>query len=927
MSLLLLLRGSAVPKLATLLEAFTTTPGNWTATNGATVSGGNAVLPCVSSYSQLEANGSYDFSSSYTQIKVAELPLVGNVSTEAQFFVWNEWNYYVLIEKIGSNLLCRVRVNSVDTDNYLTYDATNHKYWRIDESAGNVLFKTSPDGSTWTTHFTVAHTFPGGVLLDTTVRLSCGYFATETSPGDFRVSSVGPVPEAQGPADGTLGGLTGAFAGTGKGNGALAGSLGALTASFAGTGKGNAALAGTLGGLSATLAGTGKGNGALAGTLGGLTGAFVGAGKGNGTLAGNLGGLTSSFVGTGTASGPIAGSLGSLTGAFTSQSPDQGAIAGSLGSVTVSFAATAKVTGALDGTFVGPKQRVLDENFSAHPAGAWVEYESHGNWIVPPSGNQTIQIVDVSGNKVLDVESEHVGGAGSSITYAGLVLSSSEYDNWTRITAEMMTTAQWRTPTPEDWEVAWLLWNFEHVNHFYYLILKPGAGWEFGKEWHDGIIQRQDFLAYSFAESYPINHNYKITVDQEVNGTDVITSVTIEDLTAATAPVLLVDRFVDDGSRESGAAYPAGRIGLYVEDSTGRFDNITVDNAPMLRAAAEANAALSGTLGALTASFAGASTAGTNTGALAGTLGNLTANFAGTGKDDGVLAGTLGSVTASFTGTNRSTAVLAGALGNVTASLSATGRGTGALAGNLGGLTGSFAGANEGEGPLLGNLGGLTGSFSGTGKTTGTLSGNLTGLQASFSGSAAGGYLAAALPTVTGSFSATAKASGTAAGTLGPLTASFTGTNEGEGPILGNLGGLTGAFNGTGKTTGALSGTLGGLTASFTGSAAGGHLVASLQNVTASFDGTAKATGAVAGTLQGLTANLAELSESEGTLSQQLGNLTGSLSGTARGTGALVLSLPGLAAAFVGTSPDVLDQSDLFPFFARRYSYATTGRE
>lgn len=206
-----------LPKADTLSESFSSTPVDWLAYNGATISAGNAVLPCTSSYSRWESAEKYDLISSSTQIDVAGLPAIGNVSTEAQFFVWHDSSNYLLIEKIGSSLLCRVKDSGVDTDNYLTYNAVNHRFWRIEESAGNALFRTSADGSSWTTQYTVGHTMASQLAV-VQVRLQSGYYATETGPGDFLVAQVGTSTATDAPA------------GTGSGTGTAYDAAAAVTA-------------------------------------------------------------------------------------------------------------------------------------------------------------------------------------------------------------------------------------------------------------------------------------------------------------------------------------------------------------------------------------------------------------------------------------------------------------------------------------------------------------------------------------------------------------------------------------------------------------------------------------------------------------------------------------------------------------------------
>lgn len=181
-----------LPKLATLTQNFLSTPVDWTAANSASVSGGLAILPCGSTYSSLVTTNQFDAIGSSAFIDVSELPAIGTGTTEAQFQVWFDVDNYLLIEKIGTTLLCRVRDSAVNTDNYLTYVPGTHRFWRIAESSGNAIFSTSADGFTWTTAFTVAHTMTTE-LANTQVRLGCGYYGTETTPGTFKVASVNIV--------------------------------------------------------------------------------------------------------------------------------------------------------------------------------------------------------------------------------------------------------------------------------------------------------------------------------------------------------------------------------------------------------------------------------------------------------------------------------------------------------------------------------------------------------------------------------------------------------------------------------------------------------------------------------------------------------------------------------------------------------------
>lgn len=228
--------------------------------------------------------------------------------------------------------------------------------------------------------------------------------------------------------------------------------------------------------------------------------------------------------------------------------------------------------GLTDQTITGPY--TLSEDFESYSLGAWTEPNIYGNWQVAASGNQIINVISTDGDKQLETESEAVGGGGG--TFASLVLSTREYGYWHRIVVEYTTTAQFRTPTPNVWECAWVLFDFLNVNHFYSFILKPTAGWELAKEWWDGSAQRQDFLALDATGTWPLGHRLRLVIDQTTSGLGVTIAVTAQDMTAGTAPVLLTTT-TDDGTRASGPSYPNGKIGLYTEDSRARWELVTVD--------------------------------------------------------------------------------------------------------------------------------------------------------------------------------------------------------------------------------------------------------------------------------------------------------------------------------------------------------------
>ncbi|MBW2526730.1 MAG: hypothetical protein JRI23_21280 [Deltaproteobacteria bacterium] len=72
-----------------------------------------------------------------------------------------------------------------------TYDAVEHRWWRIRERAGTIHFDTSPNGTSWTER--TAHptpTYAGAVQM----RFGAGYFGSVTSPGRARFDNANVTP-------------------------------------------------------------------------------------------------------------------------------------------------------------------------------------------------------------------------------------------------------------------------------------------------------------------------------------------------------------------------------------------------------------------------------------------------------------------------------------------------------------------------------------------------------------------------------------------------------------------------------------------------------------------------------------------------------------------------------------------------------------
>lgn len=100
----------------------------------------------------------YNFTGRRTAVKLPTVPAA--TSGEAWLRLTTDANNWLSIGKSGTNLVLRKRVAGVNSDTTVAYDAVNHLWLRITESAGTVLWQSSPDGSVWTTQRTVSAALP-----------------------------------------------------------------------------------------------------------------------------------------------------------------------------------------------------------------------------------------------------------------------------------------------------------------------------------------------------------------------------------------------------------------------------------------------------------------------------------------------------------------------------------------------------------------------------------------------------------------------------------------------------------------------------------------------------------------------------------------------------------------------------------------------
>jgi hypothetical protein len=143
-------------------------------------------------------------------------------------------------------------------------------------------------------------------------------------------------------------------------------------------------------------------------------------------------------------------------------------------------------------------------------------------------------------------------------THSALVVGP-EYNGAFAYACGVTTAQQLRQGTdPNDWEVAWLVWNYTDNDHFYYFIAKA-VGWELGKRVPVSTAAPggQVFLKTGSDPVFPIGARADIEISQ----------------TGGTMKVTVNGSLVVSCTDEDGP-YTKGKIGFYVEDAVDPYERI-----------------------------------------------------------------------------------------------------------------------------------------------------------------------------------------------------------------------------------------------------------------------------------------------------------------------------------------------------------------
>jgi hypothetical protein len=196
----------------------------------------------------------------------------------------------------------------------------------------------------------------------------------------------------------------------------------------------------------------------------------------------------------------------------------------------------------------------FQDDFESLPVGVtWTEGSVHGNWRDVQNGLGRTTIVQLD-SRVLH---ENTATPSSpTATHTSLTVSTASFGDLD-LSLKLRTLAQLRTPSPNPWEVAWVLWHYGDLNHYYYVVLKPN-GWELGKR-DPAYPGSQRFLATGASPTFSTGPWYNVRVRQ------------VGAAISVWANGMLLTSFTDNER-----PYLSGSIGLSGQEAHVHFDNVVV---------------------------------------------------------------------------------------------------------------------------------------------------------------------------------------------------------------------------------------------------------------------------------------------------------------------------------------------------------------
>jgi hypothetical protein len=189
--------------MSTLTDNFATQDNTkWTYMAGASVTGAGGsyarIVPGNAANVTITSNNLFNLTGSSAEVCAFQIAEQGGgtaANVVTQLLIIDPNGYGWSIWENNGTLYFREIASGGTVDTNVAYNATNHKFWRVRESAGTIYWETSPDSQTWTTQRSKAE--DPSVLLTMMKAQLLGYWTGSGAPGVILFSQFNlPVPTA-----------------------------------------------------------------------------------------------------------------------------------------------------------------------------------------------------------------------------------------------------------------------------------------------------------------------------------------------------------------------------------------------------------------------------------------------------------------------------------------------------------------------------------------------------------------------------------------------------------------------------------------------------------------------------------------------------------------------------------------------------------
>lgn len=124
----------------------------------------------------------YNLTGSYAFMRVEDIPdLATNANAELRIYLDSD-NWFRIVFEAGDLYFQRRIGGSNTTIASVTYSSVTHLYWQIREDAGDIIWETSSDGSTWDEQATYTYAIN---ITAMRVLIAATCYQAETAPGSF----------------------------------------------------------------------------------------------------------------------------------------------------------------------------------------------------------------------------------------------------------------------------------------------------------------------------------------------------------------------------------------------------------------------------------------------------------------------------------------------------------------------------------------------------------------------------------------------------------------------------------------------------------------------------------------------------------------------------------------------------------------------